>query len=64
MLTFRSKAESTFTTAVFNNGKKLEKFKNQSECNTRGESVLKWCSKQHQLNEQISTNIKKEQNER
>ena len=42
LLTFSTKAESTFTSTGFNNGKKaLEKFRSHSQCDAHQEAILK-----------------------
>lgn len=66
LITFNTKAESTFSSAGFNNWKKaLEKFEAHSQCNAHGEAILK-CQMLHikPVAEQLSTQVKKERNER
>ena len=66
MMTFSSKAESTFTKIGYNNWKKaLEKFENHNHCNAHGEAVLKWQMLQTTpISNHLNSQIKKDQEER
>lgn len=62
MMTFSSKAESTFTKIGYNNWKKaLEKFENHNHCNAHGEVVLKWQMLQTTpISNHLNSQIKKQ----
>ena len=66
MMTFSSKAESTFTKIGYNNWKKaLEKFENYNHCNAHGEAVLKWqMLRTTPISNHLNSQIKKNQEER
>ena len=66
MLTFSSKAETTFTREGFNNWKKaIEKFRNHAGSNAHGEAVLKWQILQATpVSEQLNTQLRQDQEDR